>query len=135
MKSTNNEDYCIKIFLTLSIKQGLLCGSYKYFWILFDFPGDESGKECACQCRWCKRCGFNPWVGMIPWGRKWQPTSVLLPWEFHGQRNLVGYNPQGHQESDTTEHVYSWHLIFFFFSPVFYWCYRLNSSLLFIFLP
>ena len=22
---------------------------------------------------------FNPWVGKIPWGRKWQPTAVFLP--------------------------------------------------------
>ena len=34
---------------------------------------------------------------------KWQPTLVLLPGESHGQRNLVGYSPQGHKESDTTE--------------------------------
>ena len=25
-----------------------------------------SGKESACQCRRCKRCRFNPWVGKIP---------------------------------------------------------------------
>ena len=35
-----------------------------------------SGKESTCQCR---RCGLDPWVGKIPWRRKWQPTSVLLP--------------------------------------------------------
>ena len=51
-----------------------------------------SGKEPACQCR---RCGFNPWVGKIPWKRKWQPTPVFLPGEFHGQRNLMGYSPCG----------------------------------------
>ena len=26
----------------------------------------HSGKECACQCRRHKRCGFNPWVGKSP---------------------------------------------------------------------
>ena len=31
-----------------------------------------SGKESACQCRSCRRCGLNPWVRKIPWGRKWQ---------------------------------------------------------------
>ena len=25
------------------------------------------------------------------WGRKWQPTPVLLPGESHGRRSLVGY--------------------------------------------
>ena len=30
-------------------------------------------------------------------------TPVSLPRESHGQRSLVGYNPWGHKESDTTE--------------------------------
>ena len=30
---------------------------------------------------------------MSSWRRKWQPTPVFLPGEFHGQRNLAGYNP------------------------------------------
>ena len=47
--------------------------------------------------------GFDPWVGVIPWRREWQPTPVFLPSEFHGQRRLVGYSPWGCQESDTTE--------------------------------
>ena len=25
--------------------------------------------------------GFDPWVGKIPWRRKWQPTPVFLPGE------------------------------------------------------
>ena len=39
----------------------------------------------------------------MPWGRKWQPTSVLLPRKFHGLRSLVGYSPWGRKELDTTE--------------------------------
>ena len=39
----------------------------------------------------------------IPWKRKWLPTLVFLPGEFHGQRSLAGYSPWGHKESDTTE--------------------------------
>ena len=35
--------------------------------------------------------------------RKWKPTLVFLPGEFHGQRNLVGRNPWGHKELDMTE--------------------------------
>ena len=35
--------------------------------------------------------------------RKWQPTPVFLPGKSYGQRSLVGYNPWGHKESDTTE--------------------------------
>ena len=44
-------------------------------------------------CLQCRRPGFNPRVGKIPWRRKWQPTPVLLPEEFHGQRSLVDYSP------------------------------------------
>ena len=34
-----------------------------------------------------------------------QNTSVFLPGEFHGQRNLVGYGPCGCKESDTRKHL------------------------------
>ena len=50
-----------------------------------------------------KGCGFNPEVGKIPWRRTRNRTSVFLPGESHIQRNLAGYSPQGHKESDTTE--------------------------------
>ena len=42
-----------------------------------------------------QRPGFDPWVRKIPWRREWQPTLVLLPGEFHGQRTLTGYTPWG----------------------------------------
>ena len=46
-------------------------------------------------------------VGLIPgkisWRRKRQPTPVFLPGESHAPRNMEGYSPCGHKESDTTE--------------------------------
>ena len=57
------------------------------------FPGGTSGKEPACQCRRHKRCGFDPWVGEIPWRRTWQPPPVFLSGESNGQRSLAGYSP------------------------------------------
>ena len=45
----------------------------------------------------CRRPGFDLWVGKIPWRREWLPTPVFLPGEFHGQRNLADYSPQGHR--------------------------------------
>ena len=45
-----------------------------------DFPGGSDSKASAYNCR-KPRC--DPWVGKIPWRRKWQPTPVLLtekPW-------------------------------------------------------
>ena len=53
------------------------------------FPGGTSGKEPACQSRRHKRCGFDPWVGKIPWRKAWQPTPVFLPGEPRGQRSLA----------------------------------------------
>ena len=60
------------------------------------------GKESACQCRRHRRCGFSPWVRKFPW-RKWQPTPILLPGKFHGQRSLVGYSLWDCKELDMTE--------------------------------
>ena len=65
-----------------------------------------SGKESACQCKRPNRCSFNPWVGKIPWRRKWQPTPVLLSRNFHGQRSLAGYSPRCHKELDTAMHAH-----------------------------
>ena len=46
---------------------------------------------------------YKFYVRKMPWRRKWQPTPVLLPGESHGERSLVGYNPWGRKESDTTK--------------------------------
>ena len=40
-------------------------------------------KESPCQCRRCKRHGFDPWVGKIPQRRKWQTTPTFLPEKSH----------------------------------------------------
>ena len=40
---------------------------------------------------------FSPWARKIPWRRKWQLTSVFLPWKSHGQKNLAGYFPWGYK--------------------------------------
>ena len=70
---------------------------------VLDFLGGASGKEPACHCRRCKRHGFNPWIGKIPWKRAWQPIAVFLPGESHRQRSLVGYSPWGNKELDRTD--------------------------------
>ena len=40
------------------------------------------------------------------WRRQWHPTPVLLPGKSHGRRSLVGCNPWGCKESDTTEQLH-----------------------------
>ena len=65
------------------------------------FPGGTSGKESPCQFWRCKRLRFSPWVGKIPWWKKWQPTPVFLPDESHGHRSLVGYMVHGVAKNGT----------------------------------
>ena len=65
-----------------------------------------------------KRCGFNRWVGKIPWRRAWPPTPVFLPGESRGQRSPAGYSPWGRRVSHSwvTKHariVYVHHVFFF----------------------
>ena len=76
-----------------------------YIWVCkgkTDFPSGTSGKKPAYQCRRHKRLGFNPWVGKMPWKRKWQPTPVFLPGESRGQRGLPSYSSWGRKELDTS---------------------------------
>ena len=51
--------------------------------------------------------GSDPWLGKIPWRRKWQLTPVFLSGKFSGQRRLVGYAPWDLKELDTTKQLNS----------------------------
>ena len=79
----------VQLFVTLC----LLCP--------WNSPGKNTGvvENLHYQCR---RREFDPWVGKIPWRRKWQPTPVFLTGEPHVQRSLVGYSPWGCKELDST---------------------------------
>ena len=93
------------------------------------FPGGSS----TCQRRRWRRHGFSPWVGKIPWRRKWQPTPVFLSGKSHGQRSLVGYSPWGCQESDTTEWISTQAVcVYMCFSSTIYLIYTPNSNSTFI---
>ena len=39
------------------------------------------GESILFICLQCRRLGFDPWVGKIPWRRAWQLTPVFLPGE------------------------------------------------------
>ena len=77
--------------------------THTYINKIIGFPGGTSGKESTCQRGRPRRHRFNLWAGKMPWRRKWQPTPVLLPRDFNGQRSLVGYSPWGCKESHMTE--------------------------------
>ena len=47
--------------------------------------------------------GLIPRLERSPGGRYSNPLQYPCLENSHGQRSLVGYNPWGHKESDTTE--------------------------------
>ena len=70
---------------------GFIAGYWFHGWLLlwvelcplqeiYRLPRWLGGKESTCQSR---RPGFDPWVGKMPWRRKWHPTPVFLPGESH----------------------------------------------------
>ena len=78
-----------------------ICFIYNYlhstYTIFLGFPGGSvSAKESTSQY---KRCGFDSWVGKIPWRRKQQLIPVFLPGKSQGQRSLVGYCTWGHKRA------------------------------------
>ena len=77
-----------------------------YFVRTFDadlgFPGGSDSKESAWNTG---DHTLDPWVGKIPWRRKWQPTTVFFPGKSHGWRSLVGCSPWGHKESHMIEQL------------------------------
>ena len=93
------QGFLLIAWATMDKLHGKNCISHS-FQIQILYSGSD-GRVCL-QCRRHKRCGFNPWVGKIPWRRTWQPTPVFLPGKSHGQRNLAGYGPWCHKESDRT---------------------------------
>jgi len=84
--------------------------TFKKFWPLFRqaLPWRLSWWRIRLQCR---RPGFNPWVGKIPWRRERLPTPVFWPGEFHGL-----YSPWGRKESDRLSDFHLCLQVFFLFS-------------------
>ena len=54
---------------------------------------------------------WETWVQSLDWEDPLKKemlthSSILSSGKSHGWRNLVGYSPQGHKESDTTEQLH-----------------------------
>ena len=82
---TNHRAYHMSLCVCVCV---CVCSSmqfYPKYNFMWGFPGGMSGREPACQCRTCRRSGFDPYVRKILWRRVWQPTLVLVPGESHGQ--------------------------------------------------
>ena len=80
------------------------------------------------MCLQCRRPEFDPWVGKMPWRRKWQPTPCILAWRIPWTEEPGGPR-HGVAESNVTErltHTHTWIGYDFsspFFSPNFKLCF------------
>ena len=84
---------------TKHVSWGLLCVLWAS--LVAQLVKNLSAHNGRQETRW----KFNPWVGKIPWRRKWQPTAGFSPGESHEQRSLAGHSPWGRRESDTTKRL------------------------------
>ena len=73
--------------------------------LALSFPAGAVVKNLPANAGDSRDTVLIPVLGKIPWKRQWQPTTIFLPREFHGQRTLAGYSPWGCKESDTTEQL------------------------------
>ena len=70
-------------------------------------PRWHSSKESVCQCRRCKRHGFNSWVRMIAWRRNGNPLGYSFlgnPMDRNGLQSM-GFQRVGHNWA--TEHTHT----------------------------
>ena len=61
---------------------------------------NSAGKESACNS---EALGLTLGSGRSPGGGHDNPFQDSCLENSHGQRNLMGYSPWGHKESDMTE--------------------------------
>ena len=76
-------------------------------------PSWLSGKRIRLSIQESKEMRWerdDPWVRKGLERKKWQPISVFLPRESHGQRRLVGYSPWSLKELDMTEATHHVHV-------------------------
>ena len=64
------------VYLNNALYLIIFCIFHEYFsQVRSDFSGSSDSKESACNAGDL----LDPWVGNIPWRRKWQPTPLFLP--------------------------------------------------------
>ena len=63
-------------------------------WKILEAPVAQEVKDLPAVQEMLRQ-EFNPYIGKIPWRRKWQPTPIFLPGKSHGQRSLAGNSPWG----------------------------------------
>ena len=74
-------------------------------YLLPGLPKRCTSKESTCQRSRHRRCRFDPWVGKVPWRRKWQPSSSSLAWRIPCSEEPDGLQSKGCKQWDTAEHA------------------------------
>ena len=70
--------------------------------VFMGFPGGSDDEESTFNTG---DLGLIPGLGRSPGGGHGTPLQYSCLENSHGQRNLVGYSPWGHKESDATERL------------------------------
>ena len=87
-----------KSHFTFCLWRPFLLAFANYLLYVEGLPRWLSAEESACRCRRHRRCGFDPWVGKSPWGRKWNP----LQYSCLGSPELT---PPFRSPYSTSEHI------------------------------
>ena len=75
------------------------------------------GKEYACNVG---DLGLIPGLGRSSGEGNGNPLQYLCLENSQGERSLAGYSRWGHKESDTTERLSAWHMLYNL-APLFKW--------------
>ena len=81
--------------------------------VFWGFPGGSDGKECA---RNVEDLGSIPRLGRFPGEGHGDPIQYSCLENPHGQKNVVGYNPWGHNDLNVAERLSTAHIQHIFFS-------------------
>ena len=84
------------------LRKGLREGICSQASLMLGLPWWLSSKEYICQCR---RCGFDAWVGKIPWGRKWSTHSSILAWEIPWREERHGLQKKKKSRKNSCKRV------------------------------
>ena len=84
---------------------GFFCFLFFVFWLILIFYWASLVAQKVMNLPAMLETGVQSLGQEDPWRREWQPPSVFLPGEFHGQRSLAGDSPWDPKESDTAEQL------------------------------
>ena len=88
---------CSNDYFLKSLQKELLAEEILRVYDFLGFPGGASGKEPTCQCRRCKRHGFDPWVENDPLEKGMATHFSILAWRIQWTEEPGGLQSIGSQ--------------------------------------